>query len=152
MCMEKEKEEESVQRWKFGEQKYVQEWIGQVNKHRKREICKRQWTKYAGQLHDCYRKDNTSKPRAEWILYTVTENVNVLFVFYCLWCKGKYPKENKNPTVTWKFVHIVIILKWLGQRNEKTEAKESWLFTPNSLWNTNSHVRMSIYNINLICK
>ena len=33
--MEKEKEEESVQRWKFGEQEYVQEWIGQVNKAQK---------------------------------------------------------------------------------------------------------------------
>ena len=33
--MEKEKEEESMQRWKFGEQEYVQEWVGQVNKHRK---------------------------------------------------------------------------------------------------------------------
>ena len=35
MCMEKEKEEESVQRWKLSEQEYVQKWIGQVNKAQK---------------------------------------------------------------------------------------------------------------------
>ena len=37
----------------------------------------------------------------------IEKNANVN-IFYCLWCKGKYPKEKKNPNVTLKFLHIVM--------------------------------------------
>ena len=54
--------------------------------------------------------------------------VNVLFVLYCFLCKGKSPRQRKNPFDTVIIVNICNILnmlseKWMGRR------KESCLFT-----------------------
>ena len=45
-------------------------------------------------------------------LRCITEKNANVNIFYCLWCKGKYPKEKKNPTIAWNFVHIIILIEF----------------------------------------
>ena len=91
----------------------------QMNRHRGEP-------KYTEQSLNISRKDKSSKAKVQkrsWVeLKCVTENVNI-FCLYCLWCKGKYPKEKKNPTVAWKFVHIIIIFKlsWIKEWEDRSQ-------------------------------
>ena len=73
-------------------------------------------------------------------------------IFYCLWCIGKSPEENKAPTIIFKLMHVGIFFEWASERNEKAESEEAWLSIPNSLRNANSHKKILINNIILIWK
>ena len=62
-----------------------------------------------------------------WNILIVT--VNVLIILYCLWCKGKSPRQSQTPFDTIIIVYIFVtswicrVRKWKGGR------KESCLFT-----------------------
>ena len=50
------------------------------------------------------------------VLKCITKNVNI-FVYIVCDAKASILRKRKNPTVAWKFVHIVIILKmsWIKE-------------------------------------
>ena len=47
----------------------------------------------------------------------VTENVNIFVIYIVCDAKVSILRKRQNPTVTWKFVHIGIILKlsWIKE-------------------------------------
>ena len=60
-------------------------------------------------------------------------NVNVVIIFIVCDAKASILKKRKNPTVAWKFVHIVIILKmsWIKEmRRQKPKSHDCSLQIP----------------------
>ena len=62
-----------------------------------------------------------SKRLNEWAGVLIVIKCNILIGSYCLWCKGKCPKEKEKSHC--KFVHIVIILKmsWKKECEDRSQ-------------------------------
>ena len=92
-------------------------------------LCRWQWTKsMQNSFLTTARKDKSSKAKIQkrsWVkLKCVIKNVNVnvVIIFYCLWCKGKSPEENKYPTI---MLNWYLQLYFLNERIKEMRTQKA---------------------------